>query len=371
MDVAAPKPRGRPPKSKRPQSAAEMKEHQRLQNRLKQQRFRERFFIERDALQDQLHALQAEVAALPKPTTKITKALPWSEIASIFAEASNEALEEHRGLKAKQRKLLQLSERMAAWVASMSSTVAPKTLPKGTVWGQTTLLAEPTSRRLGLDWYSQHLLHNTDRMLQYSEFPTHGNLADTVILDGQHDSVNVVMRIQHEFDLPLDAVMTGMRDPIWSLLRGDTRPYMVEFMNEELVQSIDTNMIYRRTVFNPEESSYYVCREFSTPDRIVFVTGNFYQDELLPSNLQWCNRMCWFVLERVSPTKTRLRAVFFNASYIVDGRHISWREDAAMSEFDLGDGSEEAQMLRFKQALEEAYYPMVHTDHHTLLEWAL
>ncbi|OQR80886.1 hypothetical protein THRCLA_11919 [Thraustotheca clavata] len=342
------------PKAKKPQSLAEIKEHQRLQNRLKQQRFRERFFIERDALQDQLKALQRELDALPPKPKAIIKPLSWGEMASIFAEASTEALEEHRGLKAKQRKLTQLTQRMTAWVASMSYNNAPKSLPQGSVWGQTSLLADPGARRLGLD----------------CSFPAFGNLVDTIILDGEHDSVNVVMRIQQEFDLPLQAVYQSMRGPIWSLLRGETRPYMVEFMNEDIVKSIDQNMIYRRTVFNTVESSYYVCREFSTPDRIVFVTGNFYHDEVLPANDQWCNRMCWFVLERVSPTKTRLRTVFFNASYIVQGRYITWREDAEMSEFDLGTGPEEAQQLRFKQALSEAYFPMVHADRHTILEWA-
>ncbi|OQR89556.1 hypothetical protein ACHHYP_06217 [Achlya hypogyna] len=379
--MQAPRPRGAPAKpvppprqkSKRLQSAAEIKEHQRLQNRLKQQRFRERFFIERDALQAQLNALQAEVDKLPPKAKRValTKALPWSEVASVFAESSTEALEEHRTLKTKHRKLVALSKRMSSWVASMSATTTPKQLPQGTVWGQTSLLGDPTGRRLGLDWYSQHLYHNTDRMLAYSEFPAVGSFADTVIFDGQYDSVNVVMRIQHEFDLPLQAVYDGMREPIWSLLRGDTRPYMVEFMNEDIVKSIDANMLYRRTVFNSVESSYYVCREFSSDERIVFVTGNFYRDELLPSNSQWCNRMCWFVLERASATKTRLRTAFFNAPYIVNDRFISWKEDAAISEFDLGDGCEEAQLLRFKAALSEAYYPMVHADQLTLLEWAL
>ncbi|KDO25365.1 hypothetical protein SPRG_09190 [Saprolegnia parasitica CBS 223.65] len=284
------------------------KEHQRLRNRLKQKRHRERHISEREMLQAQILELGQLLTAV-------------SRRGNATAQATL-----HR-LRSEYNATRHVGEAMTAWVASMCTRVLPLAgTPFG--WTKTSLLADPAARKLGLDWFSQHLYHNTDRMAAYAQFPSTGAVVDNVLLDVGNGHLDLVGRIQVEYDLSLLETYDALKGPIWSMMQGETGVYFSEFLDTELTSAISPDkMLYRRNVRSERETNYYVCREFSTDDRIVFTFGNFFQDDRLPENVDWRPRMFWYVLERASPTKTRLRVMLYNAPYLKDGKMVSWQDE--------------------------------------------
>ncbi|KDO18677.1 hypothetical protein SPRG_15202 [Saprolegnia parasitica CBS 223.65] len=127
-----------------------------------------------------------------------------------------------------------------------------------------------------------------------------------------------------------------------------------------MTQSIDPKMVYRRSPMDADESNYYVSREFASEDRIVFLTGNFNQDALQPVNEMWRPRM--FLLERVGPSKTRLRWVSCTGPRIDRGVPMTWREDMASLDLDVSDLSDDAQFTQYQHVLERSWMPLLVSD---------
>ncbi|KDO25363.1 hypothetical protein SPRG_09188 [Saprolegnia parasitica CBS 223.65] len=146
-------------------------------------------------------------------------------------------------------------------------------------------------------------------------------------------------------------------------MRGDTHPCGTEFLDEELVREIDPRMIYRRTALTADESNYYVCREFVTENRIVFLFGNFNQDALQPENIQWRPRMFWYVLERIGPTETRIKALFYNGPKVVQGRVMTWKEDMCNDQGDdVPDMPDDLLFSEYQQSIDRDWRPMMTSD---------
>ncbi|EQC29859.1 hypothetical protein SDRG_12405 [Saprolegnia diclina VS20] len=337
-------------------------EHQRLRNRLKQKRHRDRFTTERKQLLARINDLRAVVTRLE--TRKPPKtSLPWKIIAGGLAQASVESRLTLELLRQRAAALDHLARAMSAWVAA-ASTKHP--LPTGSnvlAWNQVTLHAEPTTRKLGLDWFTQHMYHNTDRILAAAAFPSEGTVRDIAVLGSAADDLlHVLGRIQIVYDAPLWATYAALESKIWRKLRGDTYPWVSQFLDEEMTQSIDAKMVYRRSPMDADESNYYVSREFASDDRIVFLTGNFNQDTLQPVNEMWRPRMFWFLLERAGPHQTRLRWVSCTGPKIDRGVPMTWREDMASLDLDVSDLSDDAQFTEFQHILERDWMPLLTSD---------
>ncbi|OQR89385.1 hypothetical protein ACHHYP_06314 [Achlya hypogyna] len=316
------------------------KEHQRMRNRMKQKRHRERHLSERDAL-------QAEIVRLSHVLTTVAGPREASALA-----AAKRALKALRHEHAVTR---HVSEAMTAWVATMLPRAGS---PMG--WTKTTLVADPTTRRLGLDWFTQHLYHNTDRMVAYSGFPSSGSVLDNVLVDAGAGHVDLIGRIQVDYALPFEAAHGVLRGRIWSIMRGDMGADFSEILDSEATEAIAPgNMLYRRAVRSAEESNYYVCREFATTNRVVFLYGNYYEDERLPRNTSWRPRMFWYILERTSTATTRLRVVLYNAPYVVNDKLVSWQDELVEDGIDVTGLSEEAQFRKYQALINEDCDPKV------------
>ncbi|KDO18678.1 hypothetical protein SPRG_15203 [Saprolegnia parasitica CBS 223.65] len=307
-------------------------EHQRRRNRLKQKRHRDRFTTERSQLLSQLAELRDVVATLatrlPVPAPTSTSCLPWKDVAAGLAQANAESRLTLQVLRDANASMQDLACTLATWVGQ--SVPSPSQLDDNPLRGLTalTLPADPEARKRGLDWYSQHLLFNTDRMLQLCGFPSKGTLHDVLVTDDAESGLSDILgRIQIEYNLPLHKTYSALADKIWGELRGDTHVSMSEFLDTETTAAIDPKMLYRRTPLGPRESNYYVCREFASDDRIVFLFGNFSQDVLHPINHMWRPRLFWYVLERVAPNQTRVRTMLYNGPKVVHGKVMTWRDD--------------------------------------------
>ncbi|OQR85090.1 hypothetical protein ACHHYP_12292 [Achlya hypogyna] len=201
------------------------KEFERLRNRKKQQRHRERLTAERDAL-------QAEVMRL---THVLTTAARRRE-AETFAVVKAALI----ALRAKYTATRHTSQTMITWVTAM---IPQPGTPMG--WSKLTLMADPTTRKLGLDWFTQHMYHNTDRILAYSGLPSAGSVSDAVLVDAVGGHVDIVGRIQTDYALPLEVAYDALRGRIWSMLRGD--------MSEDLSEFMDTEVRTRAPISNPRQ----------------------------------------------------------------------------------------------------------------------
>ncbi|OQR89200.1 hypothetical protein ACHHYP_06424 [Achlya hypogyna] len=331
----------------------------RLRNRAKQKRKRARFLGERERLLAQVAEMQL---VLSQPRSGSSSLLPWKDVAGGLAQASVESRLSLEALRDRCERLYMLGQSMGRWVESLTrrSNIPEVVRPFTTMTVQ--LLADPDARRLGLDWYTQHLYHNTDRMLALCAFPSEGVVRDISVMDHEHGVSDILGRIQIDCALSLDDTYAALHTKIWDELRGDTQASWSEFLDTELVQSIDPKMVYRRTAIAADESNYYVGREFKSENRIVFLFGNFSQDELQPENQRWRPRMFWYVLERMGPTQTRIKLVLYNGPKVHCGVIVPWKADVDWAGGDASSIPEHEQFVRYQRWVNQDWKAMLESD---------
>ncbi|KDO22962.1 hypothetical protein SPRG_11809 [Saprolegnia parasitica CBS 223.65] len=306
-------------------------EHQRLRNRMKQRRHKARYVSERQILEQQIEELSlvlAKRSGSPQPEVD-ESALSWQDVATALSDARLEAVETLEKLQKQHAKL----QKTFAGAVSMATTLSRRdnlTMPaRHFAFLEATLAADPAARRLGMDWFSQHLYHNTDLMMQYASFSPVGSEANSLTRDCGPDQLDLLSRIQIDYNVPLEAANAALNGRLWSIFRGEVLPFYSEFLDQDLTASIDDKLLYRRMVISAGEANFNVSREFSTPDRIVFVMGSFAHDERQARNETWIPTMIWAVLERRGPTTSRLRMVMYNGPLSVSGRFTTWQEEFA------------------------------------------
>ncbi|OQR96487.1 hypothetical protein THRCLA_07268 [Thraustotheca clavata] len=324
------------------------KEHMRLRNRLKQRRHKARYISERDLLENQVRHLQN---LLENNMT----ALSWRDIALALLEAENESKATLEDLQIQHREMQQTMNSALALASTLTCRSNVPSPNRPFAFLNATLAADATARRLGMDWLSQHLYHNTDLMLNYAMFPAVGNDTYTLVRDCSDGLYDVLSRIQINYNRSLEDTFSALKPRLWSILRGETLPFYSEFLDPEITASIDPDMLYRRMVNSPGESVYFVAREFRSTDRIVLVLGNFANDELHAPNKRWTPSLLWAVVERQGPNQTRVRLVMFNGPYVVNNKTLTWEEE--FDQFDLF--SDEKNLPNYIQTFIESAEPNI------------
>ncbi|OQR90670.1 hypothetical protein THRCLA_09237 [Thraustotheca clavata] len=321
-------------------------------NTAKVQRYRRRLQATREELIKQVQHLQDVIVG-----HKLTAPLGWNETCEALAESSEECQQINRQLKAHKYEMDQVIVAMTKWVHSMmAQTSIQSILPIPLRWSRTSLAADRTSRKLGFDWYTLHLLSNMDRFIEQCHFPPRGFSNNLTVIENDDETMHFVWSYQCEYAMPLSKVYAGIRLPIWRKLRADASKVPIEMLDQELLDEIDNGkMMYRRVVVSDKRSDVLLTREFSdfnSSDRIAFVSGNIHEDALLPESHYLRNRMFWHVLEPLSPTCTRLRVVWTISSFLSNKEPVTWLEEAAVLKRDLGDGPEdETSFATFRQTI--------------------
>ncbi|KDO17408.1 hypothetical protein SPRG_17157 [Saprolegnia parasitica CBS 223.65] len=186
------------------------------------------------------------------------------------------------------------------------------------------------ARRTSLDWFTQRLYHNTDRMLARTSFPsTPMRVMDHVEIDHGNGLLDRIARLQVDVALSLEDTYAAMRTAIWSTLRGDNAPVSTTYLDHEMVESIDVNMYYQRMRTPTNNCQYNVGREFKSHDRIVFLVGNVRPAaDPNATHVGWRSRLAWYILERLGPLTTRVRVLLYNAPCInANGEYMTWHEE--------------------------------------------
>ncbi|EQC25503.1 hypothetical protein SDRG_16627 [Saprolegnia diclina VS20] len=299
-------------------------DHGRAQRRLKQQRRRAREANVHRDLEHQVYVLQQLITHY-KPRSKTI--LPWTQVASALHDAADDALMTNAALLTQREQLQRLGHCLASWAAAVNRRYNVPAASEPFAWQHVLLPTDPIARRTSIDWFSQRLFHNTDRMLAHASFPSSSlRVMDHVEIDCGDDLLDITARLQVDIALPLEAAYSALRNTIWSILRGDNEPRPLSFMDSEALQAIDTNLFLMQ-LGTADNVDHFVGREFHGPNRVVFISGNIFS-RLHDRSMPWRPRLFWHTLDRLGPTTTRLRVLFYNAPCIgAGGRRTSWQEE--------------------------------------------
>ncbi|EQC38967.1 hypothetical protein SDRG_03922 [Saprolegnia diclina VS20] len=285
--------------------------------RLKQMHYRSKIAGEITALKAEADMLQEQLARqLLSPTSR---ALPWAEVATALDVDNKEKLKKRKMLQLQHASYLHLVANMRAWV----TRVLPRA-PVDPPWRRTYLPLDANTRKLGIDWLTQLLLHNTDAMLAKYKFDAldpHAYSIDFGMSLSPDDLFEYVWRTQKEMQLPMEVVCAGLRrwmkqyttGSVWADVQSS------ELLHDDALETVQ-GATYAHTVReNPTETVNFLTREFHPhPDRVVFVGQNIHHDERVASSVHRRNRMFWYVVDRLGPNTTRFRNLDVLSHFFTD-----------------------------------------------------
>ncbi|KAF0719748.1 Aste57867_820 [Aphanomyces stellatus] len=298
-------------------------------------------------LEGQLRNILDARRALPDPTASSTNQLPWKEIALALKSEKGQTIDQLKELKGHVDEYHGVIRDMERWVATqLSIPRSPCEVNHTRTWRHTTLLAHPTSRELGKAWITEQMYHNTDRMLQQYQFRNvdapHELYDIDVVANSDSGAYEYIHRRQFDIDLPASLLMTMYRDIICSLLVIDhQRPVHTRGPPEE---SGHTRLHCMSTA---HETVRLLTGEFHEARRSVFVAQQIQTDEL---DTPWTggvqrNRSIWTEVHSISPTKSRLRTLYFYSQLVApDGQPLPFEYEARSWDFDPSDADDEVRL---------------------------
>ncbi|OQR85092.1 hypothetical protein ACHHYP_12284 [Achlya hypogyna] len=297
-------------------------EHKQLRGRLKQQRRHARDVAERDALRRQIYLLRQFIARY-KP--QAATALPWKTVADALHEATAEAETENGQLRLRLRHLHDVSTSLSLWATAVerSHNIPDAAEPFG--WRHHVVPSNTVARRLALDWFSKQLFYNTDRIMAYALFPTSSPVFDHLDV-ACDDFLDSMVRIQVDVDLPLGTTLAITRANVWAYMQATDMPVAFQVLDPTITQDIDPALLFAR-YSRGDDVNFAVMREFVTANRVVFVSGNFRQDEANPTYGPWRSRLFWLTMDRLENDTTRLRVLNYNSPYEIGGQRLTWRDE--------------------------------------------
>ncbi|ETV90830.1 hypothetical protein H310_14489 [Aphanomyces invadans] len=270
-------------------------------------------------LKERVLELEAELCRLSRlPRSSV---LPWHDTARGLRDEAFESLHHNRYLKKKVREYSCLGVLLRDFVDS--SVV--QSAPTGT-WHASNLRldrvrlhAHPDARRHGLDWLTQVMYHNTDKLLEKYAFPDrtpYSRLADVTVDTTSLDALSYVQRYQLELQLPLEAVLPLATSYFQSGASSEqlevhykTKQYLDVQMTKSIADSMTYDVVTNWSLY-PQPGTTRLCRIFQDANRYVLVSQSIPDDEKLPSKNIDSKTLTWVVLDQVSPTVTIMRCLF-------------------------------------------------------------
>ncbi|KAF0689676.1 Aste57867_18913 [Aphanomyces stellatus] len=303
----------------------------RMRQTLKMQRYRKRLLEKADMLRATVSELeQAIYDAMQRrhPSNEVAQPstlLPWEQVVRALRDESELATKDNVDLqrlcKTQGIVLLVLKQWVASFVVHMRT-------PRGTMktWRHVTLGVHPASRVRGCDWITLQMLHHVDRVFQQCHFPplTSTDVVDDFVIgtteEDDDDTVQYMWRDQREVPYAMEVVRELFARPHYTkMVAGgpkakwiapDDETAAVVAADNYRLRELDARLHYVHSFRGNQMLVRNVAREFDLPDRCVFVAQNIHDDELLPnSSAAQRNRTSWFVLDRISSTRTKMRAL--------------------------------------------------------------
>ncbi|OQR90731.1 hypothetical protein ACHHYP_05294 [Achlya hypogyna] len=328
---------------------------QRLYIRYKQRAYRQKIVSEIATLKAEAKDLERHVARL---MVKRGSLLSWKDVAQGLALETAASKQTTAALQAKRKAYLDVVAAMTNWIVLQRGVQkAPATTP---TWRNTTLLADPVTRKLGFDWITKRSLAQTDQMLHAWCFPAPSSpesVLDFAVDSTDADCLQYVLRCQQVLPAPLEFVVPAIRDHVVQFLVGALWDYEDREMRERVAEPLDTQLLqeatdrmtYSRNVLTSEETIHYLTREFHSDRRVTIVGQNIHDDECLPGSQRQCNRSFWFVLDRLGPCRTLLRVLYVTSHYFTTDGYVSLDNEARYWGCDLAGTPEAKKAVAFYQ----------------------
>ncbi|KAF0689673.1 Aste57867_18910 [Aphanomyces stellatus] len=317
----------------------------RMRQTKKMQRYRKRLIEKAEVMRDHIASLETEIAEYMqrRPSTKAaaTLLLPWKEVARALKDDGKLADKDNRALQQQCQAQRMTILAIKHWMTEATTIVKS---PRGSThtWRNVTLCAHPTSRQLGFDWITKQMHANTDAVLQQFHFPplVSTDVVDDFTIDTTNsDFFQLVWRDQREVPYPLEDVRDlFMRPHFFVMVGGVGLPETTSIAERETIATdqhmlqlhcgSDTQYLHKR-MLRAKTLVHSLVREFHEPNRCVFVRQSIHDDELLANDPLQRNRMTWFVLDRLGPKRTKIRALNLSSQQFAKGGvYVSLEEEA-------------------------------------------
>ncbi|KAF0715844.1 Aste57867_3143 [Aphanomyces stellatus] len=256
--------------------------------------------VKQKLLQD-VQRLEAELARLQLCSRK-AKATKVPATALLDHNKSLRAHVDHQG---------RVARLLAAWVASH---YLPERMPTRAGWIESTLVANPLTRRQGLQWLSDRVYHIA--MQSVSRHPIGPSMADGVrahvhLQDENSDDDDGLQiggseaHIQHTFF----ANVQDVANVIWSWDQCNCA------YGSEVTEVVDNTLVYYRGNTFSGVSLRRVNRMYNEGHRVVFTQALVAEDECyaVADDELRIHGFVWNVIERVTDSVTRVRLSRYHA----------------------------------------------------------
>ncbi|CAK4082535.1 unnamed protein product [Aphanomyces euteiches] len=219
-------------------------------------------------------------------------------------------------------------------------------------WQHVSLLEDPAARRLGFDWITQQLYHNSRRIFASNGFPATHDLFFSVDL-GVDDQFKVLIRHQRVVNVAFEDVTAAYRR---FFIDSNGFGYaLLETNHGDETALHKMNMVYRRrNSGNPRIGDVvqnYLHRQFVDENRSMLVARNILSDDKNPLGLFKRDAAGWIVVERISDTTTLVKECWTIHSLMRGNEFATWQEEEAFYNLDLRHIPEHLQFAEFQQAV--------------------
>ncbi|CAK4664427.1 unnamed protein product [Aphanomyces euteiches] len=236
--------------------------------------------------------------------------LAWKDIALVMQEDVQLAVKNQMGLKSQVEDVKQLIWRMKNWVAT-NSVIRNALDCRVPTWRNVTLLAHPSSRKLGKEWITQQLYYNTDSIFHQYGFPAVDS-GEFIDWDSQTISATsgdyTIYRRQAETQDTLDEAVSHIDQTLLSV-QGAYLRQKQEHASSTVVE-VEGNTKQFALVTPRREFVNLLCGEFFSPGRCVFVLQQILDDEACPhAKFHQRNRMFWHDLQELPGGRTVVRSL--------------------------------------------------------------
>ncbi|ETV90776.1 hypothetical protein H310_14512 [Aphanomyces invadans] len=293
-------------------AATDKKARRRVYFKTMRQMYRNEEKQEKEYLIKKIQELENDLATLvllqKSGSDESKTALPWKDIAQELNEGVKVASSGLKMLKTQVETIATQVWAMKKWVVA-NSVLKSGLDSRVPTWRDVTLLAHPTSRRLGKEWITLQMYHNTDRIFQQYGFPA---LDSPETIDWDTESINIdggdytVYRRQAKMAESLEDAIAFVDSTLLSIQAS----YAEQHAISQTVVEIEGNTKQFAIVTPRQEFVNLLCGEFSTPSRCVFVLQQILDDEACPHRgFRQRNRMFWHDVQELPSGRTVVRSV--------------------------------------------------------------
>ncbi|KAF0688334.1 Aste57867_20046 [Aphanomyces stellatus] len=296
-----------------PTSASSIDEMRELKRIHKQTYNRERLRRKTAGDKAEAQALMNQITALERTADEIrfqksNTALSWKDIAAVFQEGRAMLQCQNHNLKKQVETQERIRRALLKWL-SLSSTMPLECISVATTYKFTSLMADESTRKIGLEWIAKRLHHNLDPWIERSNMPVsmepYFRLDVRRIDASDGPSSYVLEEYQQRVEaMPLTDAAACLERIYFEVVDGD----QIEADEPRTLRYVRYQSWYGQTV-NRSFHEKMLVRAIHEENRYIIFTHSISDDAKHPDAI--CNDWtAWIVAERLSPTTTVIKNGF-------------------------------------------------------------